>query len=77
VNPASIVVYQNGATTLRLSDYIASWGTARSVVENSASGVHQLSGIVALSTRPVRPNDILSAVGVQLGNLSCVADDQR
>ena len=77
LNPASIVVYQNGTTTLYLSDYIASWGTARSVVENSASGVHQLSGVVALSTRPVRQNDTLSAVGVQLGNLSCVADDGR
>lgn len=77
VNPASIVVYQNGTTVLHLSDYIASWSTARMIVENPNSGVHQLSGIVSVSTQPVRDNDLISAVGVQLGNLSCVADDRR
>ena len=77
ISPATIAVYQNGVTTLRLSDFIASWGTARSIVENSASGVHQLAGVVAITTQPVRSGDILSALGLQLGNLSCVADDER
>jgi prepilin-type N-terminal cleavage/methylation domain-containing protein len=77
ISPASIVVYQNGVTILHLSDFIASWNTARSLVENSASGVHQLAGVVAITTQPVRSGDILSALGMQLGNLSCVADDER
>lgn len=77
ISPASIVVYQSDLTTLHLSDFIASWGTARSIVENAASGVHQLAGVVAITTQPVRSGDILSALGVQLGNLSCVADDER
>ena len=77
IDPSTIVVYQNGSTVLHLSDYIASWSTDRSIVENAGSGVHQLSGIVSVSTQPVRPGDQLSAVGVQIGNLSCVADDER
>ena len=77
INPSSIVVYQNGSTTLRLSDYISSWRTARTLVENPNSGVHQLSGIVSISTQAVRQDDASSVVGLQLGNLSCVADDAR
>jgi len=77
INPSSIVVYQNGTTTLRLSDYIASWSTARSIVENPSSGLHQLNGIVSITTQPVRDSDLLSTIGVQLGNLACVADDER
>jgi type II secretory pathway pseudopilin PulG len=77
VNPATIVVYQSGLTTLHLSDYISSWSTARSIVENPGSGLHQLNGIIAITTQPVRSGDLLSSIGVQLGNLSCVADDSR
>ena len=77
IDPTSIVVYQNGATVLHLSDYIASWNTARSIVENSTSGVHQLSSIVGITTQPVRSGDLLSALGLQMGNLSCAADDER
>jgi hypothetical protein len=77
LNPANIVVYQNGSTVLHLSDYIDSWSTARSIVENTNSGVHQLDGIVSLSTQQVRAGDLVSAVGLQIGNLSCVADDNR
>jgi prepilin-type N-terminal cleavage/methylation domain-containing protein len=77
VNPASLIVYQNGLTVLHLSDYISSWSTARSIVENPGSGLHQLNGIVSITTQPVRSGDLLSAVGVLLGNLSCVADDSR
>ena len=77
IDPTSIVVYQNGTTVLHLSDYIASWSTERSIVENSNSGVHQLDGILSVATQPVRDGDPLSAVGLQVGNLSCVADDSR
>lgn len=77
LNPANIVVYQNGTTVLHLSDYIASWSTARSIVENPSSGVHQLDGIVSIASQPVRANDIISALGLEVGNLSCVASDDR
>ena len=77
VNPASIVVYQNGLTVLHLSDYISTWSTARSIVENPGSGLHQLNGIVSITTQPVRSGDPLSSIGVLLGNLSCVANDSR
>ena len=77
INPASIVVYQNGATTLHLSDYISSWSSARSITEAPDSGIHQLSGIVSVATQPVRDGDAASSVGLQVGNLSCVADDER
>ena len=77
IDPTRIVVYQNGATVLHLSDYVASWSTERSIVENSNSGVHQLDGIVSIATQSVRDGDMLSAVGLQIGNLSCVADDSR
>ena len=77
VDPSTIVVYQNGTTILRLSDYIASWTSARSIVENPNSGLHQLNGIVSITTQPVRSGDMLSTVGAQIGNLSCVADDGR
>lgn len=77
IDPSTIVVYQNGNTVLHLSDYIASWSTERSIVENSNSGVHQLDGIISVASQPVRDGDMLSAIGVQIGNLSCVADDSR
>ncbi len=77
LDPASITVYQNGTTTLHMSDYISSWNTTRSITENRNSGVHQLQGIVSVATKPVRDGDIMSAVGLQVGNLSCVADDNR
>ena len=77
IDPNNIVVYQNGSTVLHLSDYISSWSTTRTITENRNSGVHQLQGIVSISTEPVRAGDIMSAVGLQIGNLSCVADDNR
>ncbi|MDP9240561.1 MAG: hypothetical protein M3O55_07985, partial [Actinomycetota bacterium] len=76
--PSGIVVYQNGATVLRLSDYIGSWGLLRAVGEGATNGVHSLNGIFTAATAPVRSAaDPTSSVGVQLGLLSCVADDAR
>jgi hypothetical protein len=77
IDPSTIVVYQNGTTILHLSDYISSWSTARKIVEDKNSGVHQLDGIVSIATAPVRAGDIITGVGLQVGNLSCVADDNR
>src|SRR4051794_3795068 len=64
LNPAGIVVYQNGTTTLHLSDFIASWSTNRKITENPNSGVHQLTGIVSIATQPVRDGDLLSSLGL-------------
>jgi prepilin-type N-terminal cleavage/methylation domain-containing protein len=79
--PSNIVVYQNGATTLRLSDFISSWSLLRSVTEGATNGVHALDGIFSLATVPTRLvgslTDPASSVGVQVGKLSCVADDNR
>jgi len=77
LNLGNIVVYQMGTTTLHLSDYIQSWSTARSIVENPTSGVHQLDAVVSITTQPVRQDDLISALGVEIGRLSCVADDNR
>ena len=77
LNLGNVIVYQNGTTTLRLSDYIQSWDTARSIVENPNSGVHQLDAVVSVTTQPVRQGDIISALDVEIGRLSCVADDNR
>jgi len=76
--PASIVVYQNGSTVLHLSDYVNSWALLRSVSEGATNGVHSLNGIFTAATGPVRgSSDLASSVGVQVGLLSCVADDGR
>lgn len=77
VDLSSIVVYNDGTTVRHLSDYIASWSLERSITENANSGVHQLDGIVSIATQPTRDGDLLSTVGLQVGNLSCVADDNR
>lgn len=77
INPATVTVYQSGTTTLHLSDYISTWNTPRKITEQADSGVHQLSGIVSIATQPVRAGDPLSSLGVQVGNLACVADDGR
>jgi prepilin-type N-terminal cleavage/methylation domain-containing protein len=79
--PSSIVVYQNGATTYLLSDFISSWSLLRSVTEGATNGVHSLDGVLSLATVPLRSvggvPDPTSSVGVQVGRLSCVADDNR
>jgi hypothetical protein len=77
LSPSSIVVYSNAGTTLHLSDFVSSWSTAQSIVDTSTSGVHQLNGIVSLATTAVRTGDALSTVGMQVGNLSCTAEDNR
>jgi hypothetical protein len=77
VDPSTIVVYQSGTTILRLSDYLASWSTARTILENPNSGLHQLTSIVSITTKAVRSGDLLSGIRLELGNLSCAADDNR
>ena len=77
LNLGNMIVYQNGTTTLHLSDYIQSWSTERAIVENPSSGIHQLDAVVSVTTMPVRQGDLISALGVEIGRLSCVADDNR
>ena len=81
--PLSTVVYQNSRTnpdptqTLRLSDYISNWSSSRAIIEDANNGLHQLPGVVDITTKPVRSGDVTSSIGVELGNLSCVAVDDR
>jgi hypothetical protein len=77
LNLGNIVVYQNGGTVLHLSDYISTWSSARSIVESQNNGLHQLPGVINLTTAPVRVGDPASGVGVQVGALSCSAEDDR
>jgi hypothetical protein len=80
--PSTIPVYNNNGTTLYLSNFINSWSTAQSITDSAAqtqtSGVHTLNSIIGIGTQPVRgASDPLSAVGIQIGNLSCAAEDNR
>lgn len=78
LDPTTIVVYQLGTTVYHLSDFITSWSMLRSITEGSTNGVHSLDGIVSLATVPLRgTSDPASSIGVQVGRLSCVADDNR
>lgn len=81
LSPSSIVVYQNGTTTLRLSDFVTSWALLRTVTEGATNGVHSLDGVFSATTAPTRVllglPDPASTIGVQVGKLSCVADDNR
>lgn len=76
--PTGIVVYQLGTATYRLSDFIGSWSLVRSITEGATNGVHALDGVFSLATVPLRGAvEPASSVGVQIGRLSCVADDNR
>jgi prepilin-type N-terminal cleavage/methylation domain-containing protein len=77
LNPSAITVYQSGGTTLHLSDFIASWSSARAITQTSTSGLHQINGVLNIATQPVRAGDPSSALAVQVGALSCAAEDDR
>lgn len=81
LTPGSIQVGTNNGSPVYLSSYISSWNTAQAIADGSSvtqnSGVHQLPGIISLASAPVRSGDPLSAVGIQIGNLSCAAEDNR
>lgn len=70
---------------VRLSDYISSWSTGRSLatVSGGASGNEaQLAAAVAITTAPTRllsdeTADPGSQIGVQIGQLDCAAVDNR
>lgn len=68
-----------------LGEYISGWAglttaTAAPSIEialDSNAVQANLEGLVSLTTQPLRPGDETSAVSVQLGLLSCVAEDNR
>jgi prepilin-type N-terminal cleavage/methylation domain-containing protein len=66
----------SGGTAVRLSDYINSWSTARSI-STSGDGVSALGSAVAVNTAPTRAGDSGSTIGVRVGSLSCAAVDNR
>lgn len=70
-------VYGSGPSTLTLADYISSWSLGTAMTEGS-NGVAGLDAALRITTVPVRPSgDVASSVGLTLGELSCVADDNR
>lgn len=72
----STVVVQAGVL---LSSYIATWNALS--VETTTSSVQSvtssLAGIVAITTQPTRLADATSNIAIQVGNLSCTAEDTR
>jgi Tfp pilus assembly protein PilV len=64
-----------------LSTYIDSWGSltqaTTTITSPPKSVTSSLNGIVSLTTKPTRVGDPESAVAVQVGVLSCVAEDNR
>lgn len=54
-----------------------SWSSTRTITESPTSGVHALDSVVHVATVPVRAGDATSSLNVDLGLISCVADDNR
>lgn len=81
-DPASIVVGQDSnGLGITLATYISSWSLADSIVEQSQPGgvgLHVIPNVLTITTAPIlgssRPE---SAVDLGIGNLSCVAEDNR
>lgn len=72
------IVYQDGSTTLTLADYVASWSLGTALSEGSTNGISSLDAALRVTTVPVRGTvDPTSSLGLRLGSLSCVADDNR
>lgn len=82
-DPANTVL-GNGTTLSQLVQLSTPSGTPNTVTTGATSGLRGFpSGIVTLTTAPTRnsttdpTNSAYSAINVQLGRLTCVADDQR
>jgi prepilin-type N-terminal cleavage/methylation domain-containing protein len=79
--PSTLTVYSSGATTLRLSNYIADWHSALAgsftTDTNGRFAQASLDGVVAVNTIDLRPGDTTSGVQAKLGALSCSAEDAR
>jgi hypothetical protein len=75
VNLAQTVTTYNGSP-VPLSAYINSWSTGRTITQGS-SGESTIPSVVAITTANTRYGDSSSAIGLQLGTLSCQAVDNR
>lgn len=63
--------------TKTLADYVGSWSFATALSEGSTNGVAGLDAAFRVTTTPVRDGDATSSLGLRLGSLACVADDNR
>jgi prepilin-type N-terminal cleavage/methylation domain-containing protein len=76
--PLSTVIYSNGLTTVTLGNYISGWSVAGQVTQSGTAGLHNLDNIFTAVTVPVLGSSFpSSAVTVNIGHLSCVAEDNR
>jgi hypothetical protein len=69
---------------LYLSDFISSWSTPHGqIAERTNNGLFAVPGVVDIPTMPMRDSsgtttiDPTSSVGVEVGDLSCAAADNR
>jgi prepilin-type N-terminal cleavage/methylation domain-containing protein len=78
-DPLAAVLASNPlvSSTKHLGDYIATWSSTQSVLQDTNNGLFQVPGVVNITTVPVRSSDPTSAVGVEVGALACVAADNR
>lgn len=67
----------DGVVQKTLADYVGSWSFANALSEGSTNGVAGLDAAFRITTKAVRPADPASSIGLRLGVLSCVADDNR
>jgi hypothetical protein len=69
------------AVLVSLKSYIDSWGSltgaSTTITSPPKSVSSNLNGIVNITTQPTRASDPDSAVALQVGVLSCVAEDNR
>jgi prepilin-type N-terminal cleavage/methylation domain-containing protein len=71
---STYIVDQTGLT---LADYIGSWSLGTTLQESS-NGLASLDAALRITTTPLRGStDPTSSVGISLGSLTCVADDNR
>lgn len=79
-DPAS-VIWTSATTQSPLSDYIGTWGSlvTASVATNGPqkSITASMNGIISMTTQPIRQGDPTSTIGIELGVLSCHAQDAR
>lgn len=69
-------VYNLGGVVKTVGTWL-SWSSIRAITESPTSGVHALDSVIHVATVPVRAGDASSSVNVDLGLISCVADDNR
>lgn len=66
-----------GVVQKTLADYVGSWSFANALSEGSTNGVAGLDAAIRVTTKAVRLAEPASSIGLRLGVLSCVADDNR